>query len=211
MNTTESKPFANTLAPTVPPGGAGAVLFQGGSLDALETPLPALPLRLRQLLDAAAAGFEAGDFVVAFRHLCSPLSALWTEARSTQRDEELLAIARAHRLYNLVQQDPFTQRAASKPRGYAGDAVMMDYIYSGVAPENTSPIGAGLFAATTRCATGLSVRFRRSLLRSVIDETVSQVHGARILSVASGHCRELDGSLIQHNWFEGEVVALDQD
>ena len=87
MNTTESKPFANTLAPTVPPGGAGAVPFQGGGLGALETALPALPLRLRQLLDAAATEIETGAFVAAFRRLCGPLSALWTEARSTQRDD----------------------------------------------------------------------------------------------------------------------------
>ena len=211
MNTTESNPFANTLAPAVPPAAAGAMPFQGASPDALETALPALPLRLRQLLDAAATEIETGAFVAAFRRLCGPLSALWTEARSTHRDDELLAIARAHRLYGLAQQDPFTERAANKPRGYAGDAVMMDYIYKGSAPADTTATGAGIFAATTRCATGLSVRYRRALLRSVIDETASQVHGARILSVASGHCRELDGSLIQHNWFDGEVVALDQD
>ena len=34
-----------------------------------------------------------------------------------------------HPLRRLLHQDPFTYRAFSKPRGYAGDAVMMDYIY----------------------------------------------------------------------------------
>src|SRR4051794_26007505 len=34
-----------------------------------------------------------------------------------------------HPLRNLLHEDPFTFRAFSKPRGYAGDAVMMDYIY----------------------------------------------------------------------------------
>ena len=34
-----------------------------------------------------------------------------------------------HPLCDLLHQDPFTYRAFSKPRGYAGDAVMMDYIY----------------------------------------------------------------------------------
>jgi len=40
---------------------------------------------------------------------------------------------------NLLYQDPFTYRAFSKPRGYAGDAVMMDYIYGlGEAAEAVS-------------------------------------------------------------------------
>ena len=35
----------------------------------------------------------------------------------------------AHQLRELLQQDPLTFRAFTKPRGYAGDAVMMDYVY----------------------------------------------------------------------------------
>ena len=34
-----------------------------------------------------------------------------------------------HPIRDLLHQDPFTYRAFAKPRGYAGDAVMMDYIY----------------------------------------------------------------------------------
>jgi len=36
-----------------------------------------------------------------------------------------------------VHADPLTYRAFSKPRGYAGDAVMMDHIY-GYRREDTS-------------------------------------------------------------------------
>src|SRR6185436_14902071 len=38
------------------------------------------------------------------------------------------ATCRHHPICGLLHQDPFTYRAFSKPRGYAGDAVMMDYI-----------------------------------------------------------------------------------
>ena len=34
-----------------------------------------------------------------------------------------------HAVRDLLLNDPFTYRAFAKPRGYAGDAVMMDYIY----------------------------------------------------------------------------------
>src|ERR1700730_8656601 len=40
---------------------------------------------------------------------------------------EFVGMCLAHPLRELVHQDPFTYRTFSKPRGYAGDAVMLDY------------------------------------------------------------------------------------
>src|SRR5947209_16410808 len=37
---------------------------------------------------------------------------------------------RQHPLMKLLQHDPLTWRAFTKPRGYAGDAVMMDLVYA---------------------------------------------------------------------------------
>src|SRR5262245_58416888 len=49
---------------------------------------------------------------------------------SEPRDwEAQVATCRRHPLVHLVHQDPFTYRAFNKPRGYAGDAPMMDFIY----------------------------------------------------------------------------------
>src|SRR5690242_11265267 len=36
---------------------------------------------------------------------------------------------RPHRVLKLAHQDPFLSRAYDKPRGYAGDAVLLDFIY----------------------------------------------------------------------------------
>ena len=47
----------------------------------------------------------------------------------------------SHPVCRLLYEDPFTHRAFAKPRGYAGDAVMMDYIY-----------GLGEVAAAARAA-----------------------------------------------------------
>lgn len=109
------------------------------------------------MLDRAFALGRDGDALGAFRLLQAPLSALWSQARATAQADAMRAWCRAHPLHALVQQDPFTHRAASKPRGYAGDAVMMDYIYESRAPEGTSEVGRAVFAATTRracrCAT----------------------------------------------------------
>jgi extracellular factor (EF) 3-hydroxypalmitic acid methyl ester biosynthesis protein len=55
------------------------------------------------------------------------------------------------------------------------------------------------------------VLYRRQLLKSWIDDAVVSRDGARLLSVASGHARELEGSLVQSPHFQGQFVALDQD
>ena len=163
------------------------------------------------LLDRAAGLLYRHEALAAFRLLTPPLSALWSEARATGHAEAMQRWCRGHPLHALVQQDPFTARAASKPRGYAGDAVMMDYIYSGRPPAATSALGAAVFEATTCAGMGLSVRYRRQLLKSLIDDTVVGHAAPRLLSVASGHCRELEGSLAESAHFQGEFVALDQD
>lgn len=178
---------------------------------ALATPLLSLQDGVSSLLDRSQRLLRQGDFLAAFRLLGSPLSALWTEARGSGRPHEMLEQCAGHPLHALVQQDPYTYRASTKPRGYAGDAVMMDFIYSGVPPEGTTELGRGLFSATTRVSMGLSVLYRRQLLKSLLDDTVVTHEAGRVLSVASGHARELEGSLATTALFRGEVVALDQD
>jgi extracellular factor (EF) 3-hydroxypalmitic acid methyl ester biosynthesis protein len=166
---------------------------------------------VQALLDHALAQVHNGRALAGYRLLGSPLSALWSEARGCARAEEMTAWCRQHPLHALAQQDPYTHRATTKPRGYAGDAVMMDYIYQGTPPPDTSAIAAEIFGATTRASMGLSVLYRRQLLKSLIDDAVVSVDAARVLSVASGHARELEGSLVQSPHFHGEFVALDQD
>lgn len=163
------------------------------------------------LLDRAASLVDSRDFVSAFRLLGTPLSALWSEARASGGSERVRSLCHGHRLRTMTQQDPYTQRATTKPRGYAGDAVMMDFIYDGMPPPGTSELGRDIFSATTRVSMGLSVRYRRDLLRSLIDETVVSTPAARLLSVAAGHARELAGSMVEQALFSGEFVALDQD
>lgn len=172
---------------------------------------PCLADDVSVLLDRAADLIQTGDAVTAFRLLTPPLSALWTEAQALGMADAVLQRARSHRLHALVHQDPFTRRAAEKPRGYAGDAVMLDYIYGVALPGDVTDTGQRVFACTTRSGMGLSVMYRRVLLRSLIDDVIAAVAGGRILSVASGHCRELAGSGVQSPLFDGEFVALDQD
>ena len=91
------------------------------------------------------------------------------------RDEWAKCVIRIREseLLSLVHQDPFTHRAFNKPRGYAGDAVMMDYIYSSEEdwqPPNSSSLGQGVFQYTTSAAASAGVRARREHIAEKLDE-----------------------------------------
>jgi hypothetical protein len=139
-------------------------------------------------------------------------------ARCEEEPETWPEYARAclnHPVCRLLHQDPFTYRAFSKPRGYAGDAVMMDYIYglgeAGQAIAAATPLGRAIFQyLDTRSPAKAGVRHRRRLLGSLIDR-VAKRGGSRVLAIAAGHVREVELSdAVQTRKLE-EFVALDQD
>lgn len=115
-----------------------------------------------------------------------------------------------HSLHRLVLECPFTRRAFEKPRGYAGDAVMLDYIYRPTM-ESLSDTGKQIFSATTSVSSAQSIAWRRDHLGTEIAKTVENQAHTKILSVASGHLRELDvvRELIARR--DISIDALDQD
>jgi extracellular factor (EF) 3-hydroxypalmitic acid methyl ester biosynthesis protein len=163
------------------------------------------------ICDRAMQQITVGQTLAAFRILGPELSQLHEGAMGSGCADDLIGKIREHPLFRICQEDPYTERAFKKPRGYAGDAVMMDFVYSGRPPEGTSPLGKQIFCATTRVPMGLSVLYRRSLLHSFINDNIARHPSSRILSVASGHCREIEGSLLFESGFDAEFVALDQD
>jgi extracellular factor (EF) 3-hydroxypalmitic acid methyl ester biosynthesis protein len=125
-----------------------------------------------------------------------------------------IAACRAHPLYRVFGADPVTARARAKPRGYAGDAVMIDYIYQGIPRAERFKIGslgAALFAATTSSSSAVAVRERRHLLTQRIDACAARVAHPRVLSLACGHLREAANSEAVSSRELGQLTAIDQD
>jgi SAM-dependent methyltransferase len=128
--------------------------------------------------------------------------------------EEVVAACRHHRVRSLVHQDPVTRRSHDKPRGYAGDAELLDLIYRRTPPfvrEEESRLGLDLYRFWDNEPGASAVRRRRELIASLIDEVIGRAASPRILAVAAGHLRELD--LCRGLDPEGQLdlVALDQD
>jgi len=121
------------------------------------------------------------------------------------------AEARRHPLHNLLLESPVTHRAFLKPRGYAGDAVLMDLMYGTASPgREVSPLGGMLFGYEFDSPCCKSVRVRRAILARELDDVARERPGASVLSVACGHLREIEWSRAAR---EGQITitALDQD
>lgn len=128
--------------------------------------------------------------------------------------EATIATCRAHRVRAVIHEDPLTLRTFTQPRGYAGDAELLDIIYRrdwlGVAPRPTAR-GQAIFNFTIGCRAPSAVRQRRELLATMIDEACGRTKAPHILSVACGHLRELALSAEFRGGRVGRFVGLDQD
>lgn len=126
-----------------------------------------------------------------------------------------VAQMRRHPLAQVLHEDPLTRRSAEQPRGYQGDAELIDLIYDG------NPDAHGIRVSTRRAASlyawshlghaPSAVRRRREFLGRFLDHEASHRHRPRALSVACGHLREVEKSQAFRDGQFGEVVGIDQD
>lgn len=136
------------------------------------------------------------------------------EGRSPEEWDACIKACRDHAVRQLVHQDPFTFRAYSKPRGYAGDAEMIDLIY---APEEqwpepvATPLGLDIYRYTSSAPAAAGVRARRGFVADLIDETTTARPGCDIMAIAAGHLREASLTTAFRRGRIGKFVALDSD
>jgi SAM-dependent methyltransferase len=115
---------------------------------------------------------------------------------------------------DFVLQDPFTRHCRQKPRGYPGDAELLDIVYRepGVLRNlsGISELGQQVFEYTSNVTGSKAVRARKELLAREI-EAASSKGKCRILSVACGHLRELGLITPRDENSFAEFVGFDQD
>ena len=130
-----------------------------------------------------------------------------------ERWRTVCSSAELRSIRSVLFEDPHAHRAYVKPRGYAGDAVLLDYVYGcAPLPEYTTPLGREIYQwSVVNSAAFRAVRQRRSFLSQLIDATAARKPRARVLAIASGHVREahLSNALVGRGL--AELVAVDQD
>lgn len=164
-----------------------------------------------QLLDTVQRNLDDRTPGEALPTLFNGLQALRASSQGDEWDAFRKAL-REHPVLARVHQDPMTRRSYEQPRGYAGDAVLLDYIYRLREPEEAGPETLAIYDYAVGRAAARAVRHRREWLAYLVDRAADRwPRPARVLSVACGHLREAeDSAAITGGWLE-EFVALDGD
>jgi hypothetical protein len=164
------------------------------------------------LLEETCAGLEAGDHADHFWRLVCGLNSI-RESSTPEEWSEFIGLSRAHPIRSLLEQEPYTKWSYSRPRGYMGDARLIDYLYlRGPEPGCVvSDLGLSLHQCATRTPGGFSVRARRDMAAQAIDAISRDRDRPSVLAVACGHLREAERSVAVRERRLGRFIAVDQD
>lgn len=168
-------------------------------------------LRLRKLLDRTSKRLSTLD-LSRMNALMESLDRMRREVSPAEWTRLIAEVVAPHPVLGQLHEEPFTRRAFEKPRGYAGDAIMMDMAYRHRPYSVTlTRLGAALHVWADQTAAIRSVVERRTILAGEIDAVAARREGARVLSIACGHLREAQLSDAVQVRALAEFVALDQD
>ncbi len=182
----------------------------GVSLDWINERASPTPAQIASFLDHAADMLTEPETVPA---IWGPLLAGLRRMQQTIAEPQWWAGPRAHRIAQLLSEDPGTAWSAAAPRGYPGDAHLIDFVYEhkAVAREvdTASVRGRAVNAMMVSSSCCVAAQERRRLLARWLDAAAERSKQAEVLVLASGHLRELE--LAQCADRLARVVALDQD
>lgn len=211
---------AAAASPSVDPAPASAAAPARATAASDPDARPASGVAPRGLAEAAtltagrvATLLGAGELRAAREVVLHGFAALRGATSVEAWRDVVVPAVRATALWPLVMQDPFCAHAVGKPRGYAGDALLIDFLYRADTVADriaaSTPLGRDLCELFMTSPAAAAVRARRDLFAGEID--AAAVGGrARVLSVACGHLREAAGSLAVRAG-RAEIVGLDQD
>lgn len=142
---------------------------------------------------------DLNDFTVPSTAHVVPFMYALEQTRASKSNDEWRTLAKTSPVIRswrfFLSMDPYTRWGLVKPRGYPGDATLMDFAYGHPSIQalvtESGPAAATIYAATSGAKQSQSARERIELLR---DEIVSMATLRTIsaISIAAGHARELE-------------------
>lgn len=168
--------------------------------------------QIRDVLDTSYQLLEAGliskGLDVVMNNLNDLTKNLSTKLISSEIREECFQ----HPIAKLLLQEPMTKWSFQKPRGYSGDAELIDYMYRLKSCRiDDTYIGRELYGILSCAGSVAAVRWRANHMAESIDN-IQRKLGRKIdlISVASGHLREL-GYIKNAEEKINRFVCIDQD
>lgn len=167
---------------------------------------------LNHILNNTLEDFKQENYVSASHQLVMSLGKLSAKCSSDEFQEWIKGHCLAHPVAKYFLQTPVTNRCFTKPKGYAGDATLIDYIYlKENLTEYTDDTSQKIHDAICQATSCDSVRERAKFFGNQISQLSKQKNRKiSAISIASGHLRELDH--VEN--FEDKVyhfIGLDQD
>jgi SAM-dependent methyltransferase len=130
--------------------------------------------------------------------------------------QTLAVKGREHPIMEYLLEDAFTRWSFEKPRGYSGDAGLIDFVYQH--PSVTARVaeatdsGRSIYEYTTSTAPCVACRERKEFLAKIIDKSArDHQRPIDVMTVACGNLREAAISDAFHSDEIGRWLALDQD
>lgn len=180
------------------------------------TDLPHFPQDCLFFLDDTAQKLESEPLVVraALRDLMAGLQRLRAQCADVNEWKRIVTRIRQHRLYALMLEDPYTRRAAQRPLGYPGDALLLDFVYRHPSIEGdlqqSSAVGKCIYEYTAiDSPPAKAVRSRRDLIAGIL-RSAADSGSIRVLAFACGHLREFDVAFPEEHSPFVQFVACDQ-
>lgn len=150
-------------------------------------------------LDDIAQKLEGEPLVASavLRDLMARLERLRALCVDVNEWKGIVTCIRQHRLYLLILEDPYTRRAAQRPLGYPGDAVLLDFVYQHSSIDDdvkqSSPMGRLIYEYTAvDSPPAKAVRNRRDLIAGILRSAADSGSISRVLAFACGYLREFD-------------------
>jgi hypothetical protein len=165
---------------------------------------------LKFILDLALERMNSHPGVSVIAELADSLNPIYDLCVIAGESAQFKEACQSHLLHDLIMRDPYSRRAFEKPRRYAGDAEMLDYIYKAQVLDLDAKAFT-IHCATTRLPNGQSILWRQEYLARLIASAASKFADLRVLSIASGHMRELDYLRVISDRRDFSITALDQD
>ena len=126
----------------------------------------------------------------AMNGLIEGLHALRTACSEREWRTSIVPKLRTHALYPVLLEDPFVRHSAVRPRGYAGDAELLDFIYGGDNIRSrlaqSSVLGRELYQFSSATSITQAVRNRLHLSAAEIDSCMRFTPRPRVTKPITG-------------------------
>ncbi len=169
----------------------------------------------RALLDRVSDELEGPRVDEAMDRLIRGLQSLRQNVPSLEWEAFCRTECVSHPVRFKVHQDPLTERAFFKPRGYPGDAVLLDLFLGedGVQPyvDEATELGQRIYRYTSSATAARALRRRKEILATFIDRVSDSAEPAGIMTLGCGHLREAEISAAVQRGKVGRFLAVDRD